>query len=216
MSPDQRLRAYAIGDLQRFCKPNHYWMRDHDIEADRQLTEPLIARYASLGLTVRELDAANALHALAIYEIRYRAIFSVAYPVRDIDDAKEIVGTTPAQDIEIAARYEMYRKAALAYARTLNDAQLIEAYQPAVQKVSTHTPNVWEIPERLEHIARQLGEEWMTKQKIKPGVIAIAKYLETELKNRNLTGPRGDYWDWGTIKKQALTGITGRKANGKK
>lgn len=130
MSPNQRLRAYAIGDLQRFCPTAHYWMRDHDPIADRDLTGPLIARYASLGLTVRELDAANALHSWAIYEIRYRAIFSVASPVRtDINDSRDVVGTTPAQDIEIAARYEMYRQAALAYARTLNDEQLIEAYQ---------------------------------------------------------------------------------------
>lgn len=86
----------------------------------------------------------------------------------------------------------------------------------ATAKVVTDTRKKWEIDGRLERTARQLGEEWMNKQKPKPGVDAIAKYLEGALKRLNMTGPRGDYWDWQTIKKEALTGITGRKANGKK
>lgn len=74
----------------------------------------------------------------------------------------------------------------------------------------------WENPERLEFLAREIGKQWMGKTKPKPGVDAIAQHVEGELKRRNKTGPRGDYWDWQTIKKEALTGITGRKANGKK
>lgn len=73
----------------------------------------------------------------------------------------------------------------------------------------------WEIPDRLEHRARKIGEQWMNAQSMKPGVDEIAKYVEKELKDRDLRGPRGDYWDWQTIKRGALKGITGRKANGK-
>jgi hypothetical protein len=74
----------------------------------------------------------------------------------------------------------------------------------------------WENPERLEFLARSIGKQWMDKTEPKPGVDAIAKHVEGELKRLNKTGRRGDYWDWQTIKKEALPGITGRKANGKK
>jgi hypothetical protein len=73
----------------------------------------------------------------------------------------------------------------------------------------------WETPGRLEYEAREIAKKWMNLQSKKPGVDAIAKHVEGELKKLNRTAPRGDYWDWKTIKKEALTGITGRKANGK-
>lgn len=78
-----------------------------------------------------------------------------------------------------------------------------------------HALEKWEKPGRLEFKARQIGQEWMRNTKPKPGVDAIARYVEKELKNRDIRGPRGDYWDWKTIKKEALRGITGRKPNGK-
>jgi len=56
----------------------------------------------------------------------------------------------------------------------------------------------------------------MREKKPKPGLIDIAKHLEKELKERDMRGPRGDYWGWETIKKEALPYITGRKPNGKK
>ena len=56
----------------------------------------------------------------------------------------------------------------------------------------------------------------MKEQSKMPGVNAIAKHVEKELKIRDRRGPRGDYLGWETIKKEALTGITGRKVNGKK
>lgn len=62
--------------------------------------------------------------------------------------------------------------------------------------------------------AREIGGAWMLKQeKIngkKPTVAAIAEYLEGELSNRNITGMRGKFLDKETIKREALTGITGR------
>lgn len=63
--------------------------------------------------------------------------------------------------------------------------------------------------------ARAIGEKWMLDQeKItskRPTVAEIARYLEGELSNRGITGPRGKYLDSETIKREALTGITGRK-----
>jgi hypothetical protein len=66
--------------------------------------------------------------------------------------------------------------------------------------------------------AWELGETWMNEQRQKgksPGVIGIAKYVEGELSNHNITGKLGRFLDWETIKREALTGITGRSANGK-
>lgn len=66
--------------------------------------------------------------------------------------------------------------------------------------------------------AREIGEEWMKKQEIKtgkkPSVEKIAQYVEGVLSNRFVTGPRGNLLDWETIKREALTGITGRRKNG--
>lgn len=66
--------------------------------------------------------------------------------------------------------------------------------------------------------ARQIGEEWMNKERADgndPGVTEIAKYVEGELSNQNITGPRGKFWDWETVKREALKGITGKAPNGK-
>lgn len=66
--------------------------------------------------------------------------------------------------------------------------------------------------------AREIGEIWMREQRQigkDPGVIDIAKYVEGELSNQNITGRRGKFLDWETIKREALTGITGKPANGK-
>ena len=82
--------------------------------------------------------------------------------------------------------------------------------------IAKDTRQKWEIPDRLEYKAREIGKKWMDTQRNKPGVIAIAKHVEGELKSLNKPGPRGDYWDWKTIKREALVGITGRKATGKK
>lgn len=134
MNQTQRLRQAAIADLDRVCPVAHYWLREYDPKADYELVEPLIREPRRFGLTTREYDAANALNALAAYELRSRAIWSTAYPVKDCDDPSEPTGTTPNQDLEVAVRYELFRQSALVYARTLNDPQLIEAFQP-------NTPN---------------------------------------------------------------------------
>jgi hypothetical protein len=72
---------------------------------------------------------------------------------------------------------------------------------------------------RLKSIAREIGEQWMKAERKDgrdPGGNEIAQHVEAELKKRDERGPRGDYWDWQTIKKEALKGITGRLPNGKR
>jgi hypothetical protein len=63
--------------------------------------------------------------------------------------------------------------------------------------------------------ARKIGEDWMRDEEKtnakRPTLVAIAKYVEGELSNRGITGARGKFLDWETIKREALTGITGRK-----
>jgi hypothetical protein len=70
----------------------------------------------------------------------------------------------------------------------------------------------------LKQKARELGEKWMNQQRNEgkdPGVIDIAKYVETEFKKLDIRGKRDDYLSWETIKKEFLTGITGKSPNGK-
>lgn len=78
----------------------------------------------------------------------------------------------------------------------------------------------WEVAGAWEHEARAIGEAWMLAEEQRtgerPGVEAIARYVEGELSNRGTTGKRGKFPDWETIKREALTGITGRKAKGRK
>lgn len=63
--------------------------------------------------------------------------------------------------------------------------------------------------------AREIGTEWMLAEekrtKKRPGIVAIAKYVEGEFKHRDIRSKRlNDYLDWQSIKKE-IAGITGRK-----
>ena len=67
-------------------------------------------------------------------------------------------------------------------------------------------------------LAVEIGTIWMNEQRSlgnAPGVDAIAKHVSAEFKTKDIRGKRDDYLSWNTIKKEALTGITGKKANGK-
>lgn len=148
MNIDNVLRAYAQQDLKRLCPAAHYWMRDHNPQADRELTEPLLHEPARFALTPRELAAAHALADLATYEIRSRAIWSEAFPVRDTSDTREVGAMSEQQTREIDARREVYRRSALVYARMLNDALLIESFQPS-QPAEPEPPAAPVVPERV-------------------------------------------------------------------
>jgi len=63
--------------------------------------------------------------------------------------------------------------------------------------------------------ALEIGTEWMLAEekhtKKRPGIVAIAKYVEGEFKLRDIRSKRlDDYLNWQSIKKE-ITGITGRK-----
>jgi hypothetical protein len=88
-------------------------------------------------------------------------------------------------------------------------------------------------PKTWEQTAYSIGSKWMeeqiqlakegkklswqnSKSKSCPGVNAIAEFVEGELSNQGIKGKRGRFLDQETIKRAALTGITGRHRTGKK
>lgn len=113
--------------------------------------------------------------------------------------------------LEAAAELESNSKSesiAVASARSPTTENRFDAATEPLEK--------WERPGRLEYKARQIALEWISQKKRKPGQIDIAKYVAQALRDADIRGPRGDYWDWQTVKKEALPYITGRKPNGKK
>ncbi len=65
-------------------------------------------------------------------------------------------------------------------------------------------------------ICRQYAQEFIDTQHEMPKMKAIALHVHLRMKDEQLYAPRGDYWTTETIAREALVGITGRKANGKK
>lgn len=85
--------------------------------------------------------------------------------------------------------------------------------QLRVRKPQQPTNSGW------KEIAWEIGKKWLTEQEAlgkTPGVIAISKHVEKELKTADIRGKRGDYLSATTIQREALKGITGRARNGKK
>lgn len=173
MNPIQRLRQSVIADLERVCPVTHYWLREYDPKADRELVEPLLKEPRRFGLTLREFDAANALSALADFENRSRAIWSIAYPARDIDTQEIEAGTSEQQDREISARYEVFRRVALVYANAISDPQLIEAFQPG-QQTSTKSETAPErnkrISDRCDKLRNEGVKAWLKQVAEEEGV----------------------------------------------
>jgi hypothetical protein len=68
--------------------------------------------------------------------------------------------------------------------------------------------------------AWDIGKQWMVAQEKQtgtmPSVQAAATHVEREFKRLDIRGVRGDYYSAATIKREALTGLSGRPANGKK
>lgn len=82
------------------------------------------------------------------------------------------------------------------------------------EKSHSYLPGSWQAQ------AYELGKAWMLSEEARtgkrPGQTAIAAYLEGELSNRGIKGPRGLFLDRETIRREALKGITGRPKNGTK
>ena len=169
MSLDNLLRDFARQDLQRFCPVGHYWLRDHEPMADRELIEPLLKEPVRFGLTPRENLAANALSDLTTYTIRSRAIWEATYQVKDSDDPTPATGTTFDQEREITGRREVYRRSALVYARMLGDSQLIEHYQPLkqIEPLYSSSYNLKPKSNFFANIALQDDETWKLNRLLK-------------------------------------------------
>jgi hypothetical protein len=124
-----QIRIAALSDLKSRIPATHYLGRPYSIDADLEIARLLLR--VPEGLTPLEYRAAQALQDWAFCEQRFRTISVTAYPARDCDDKTPAPGMTPDQEQELTARREVHRRSALAYARMLDDAQLIEHYQPA-------------------------------------------------------------------------------------
>lgn len=79
---------------------------------------------------------------------------------------------------------------------------------------STKTAQSW------KKRAYEIGQAWMLDEErrigARPGVVAISMHVASELQKERIYNSRGDVIPAETIKRDALTGITGRKPNGKK
>ena len=105
MKTTVQLRNFAINDLRERTPKRHYWMRDFAPEADREAARPLIQNFASIGLTPRELAAAEFLDAYATYEILDREL---APEARDSDDKSPIEPTPEHKAAMLSARRTAY------------------------------------------------------------------------------------------------------------
>lgn len=111
----------AVNDLQRFVAPDCYLDTP---EAYLTFARNILATAQSLTprMTMREREAAQALNDMALYEIRNRSIYEESPQSLTADQERELWG-----------RLEVFRRSALVYARTINDAQLIEDFEQPLE-----------------------------------------------------------------------------------
>lgn len=85
------------------------------------------------------------------------------------------------------------------------------------QSVENSRPQ-WQIPGTYAYRVRKLAEakrdELVDGKLI--GLKKLASVVSEELKSRNMLSPRRTFWSPETVKREALTGITGRKPTGRK
>jgi hypothetical protein len=139
-------------------------------------------------------------------------------PLKCVHEFERALAETENESLKESYREQMegWQKVAeiwgVTMAEPMQDPQQGDSRNKAGKRKSKQT-------EALETLARDIGNKWMLAEEKRtgerPGVEAIAKHVEKEFKNLDKRGPRGDYLDWQTIKREALTGITGRLANGK-
>ena len=125
-----QLRNSAINDLRERTPKCHYWMRDFAPEADREAARPLIQNFASIGLTPRELAAAEFLDAYATYEILDREL---APNARDIDDRSPIEPIPEHKAGMLSAMRMAYLEAAQHYELVIADDKFPNTVRTAVE-----------------------------------------------------------------------------------
>lgn len=171
------------------------------------------------GKTIRRLDRLLS-EAIQRGEIQLRDPQN-KFPGYDLDDGvvnrRDFIRFVGELDIDVVAKEEV-----IATEEQATLAPEIDAENNPPPAIATDKVNKWDVDGSWEQKARVIGQVWMLEQRKLPkeadwpGVEAIAKYVEGELSNRGITGKRGKFLDWETIKREALTGITRRKAKGKK
>lgn len=126
MNLDKILRDYARQDMRRFYPQTEHSLTDCEL-AGSLLSAP--------GLSPRERVAATALDALASFEAMLKRTVEETTTAEettsplDMDVDAPYGGLTFDQVRHLWARREVYRRAALVYARMVGDEQLIEHYQ---------------------------------------------------------------------------------------
>lgn len=230
MNLNQRLRNAVVNDLRRFLAelPNHYVGRTYSPEADEILANRVLDSFLQHGLSTQEHAAAEALNALAKFEIESRAAWSKVNTTQDTrtghDTPDDI--TEPEErkihDTErtVAGRFEVYRRAALVYARTINDALLIEAFQQHLatsaqsEDLNTEHAKVNAAPEATSMAwhanAWDIGVE-ILKKKPSLNMEQLAENVRIEMIKRKsepaMSGRGGRVPTAESIKRHALTGI---------
>jgi len=171
------------------------------------------------GKTIRRLDSLLS-EAIQRGEIQLRDPQN-KLPGYDLDDGvvnrRDFIRFVSELDIDVVATDEI-----IATEEQATQAPEMDGENKPPPAIATDKVNKWDVEGSWEKKARAIGQEWMLEQRklLKeadwPGVVAIAKHVEGELSTRKITGKRGKYPDWAYIKRDALTGITERKAKGKK
>lgn len=83
------------------------------------------------------------------------------------------------------------------------------ANEPKVYK------NKWDDPSTWEYEARKIGADYFEANP-DAGVVAIAKHVARVFRGKGACGRKLGFLSWETIKREALTNVTGRNLNGRK
>lgn len=140
----------------------------------------------------------------------------------------EMEGGQPAEQewqvLEFDAEREKILQAELEAERQRRNAELAKGIdfewktEANLEQAEKNTKSETDKTKEWRAKAREIGEDFIGAERKKgrdPGVNAVAKHVDGEFKRLDIRGKRDDYLDWQTIKKEALTGITGRPPNGK-
>lgn len=208
MLMDNRLRAYARQDLSRFSQGRNL--------TDTELAGPLLS---APGLSPRELDAATALDALAKFEaLVKRTVEETTSPALDMDEPlPDVEGLTFDQVRDVWARREVYRRAALVYARMVGDEQLIEHYQtPEPAPEREHFNGTADLrndnrPSEWIELAQKRADEILKRNKEKdlyPSQQNVADEIARDFRRDGVVGAGGKPLSGAYIKRHALKGIS--------
>lgn len=216
---DTVLREKTQDVLQRLTPDAHYWLREYDPQADRELTTPLLREPSRYGMTALEKAAARALETLATWTIEYRKIHTEVFPAQD-SDAPRIMAARLSEEQEgkLYGLREVFRSKALYFAQEINSATLIAAYStptPAPHAANSDTPEKAAPPammampadwiesartEALKYIARHQAQNLFPSQR------DVCEHVEEKLREAKTFGPQGKPLSAKYIQRNAIQG----------